>query len=131
VHKHTEECKNEEGEAICGVEEYYGDVIVVTDGMISVVGLDNGVYYLEETLAPDGYNKLSARHNFTISDSYLKALFNDEVFSKGSGVHVTNKSGTMLPETGGIGTTIFYVAGGLLVAAAVVLLVTRKRMNSK
>ncbi|MBQ4089205.1 MAG: LPXTG cell wall anchor domain-containing protein, partial [Clostridia bacterium] len=49
----------------------------------------------------------------------------------GSGVHVVNKSGTMLPETGGIGTTLFYVIGGVLVAAAVVLLVTRKRMSEK
>ena len=42
-----------------------------------------------------------------------------------------NKSGSTLPETGGIGTTIFYVLGSVLVLAAVVLLVTKKRMNTK
>ena len=42
---------------------------------------------------------------------------------------VVNKSGSELPETGGIGTTIFYVLGGVLVLAAVVLLVTKKRMS--
>lgn len=42
---------------------------------------------------------------------------------------VVNKSGAQLPETGGIGTTIFYVLGGVLVLAAVVLLVTNKRMS--
>ena len=42
---------------------------------------------------------------------------------------VVNKSGAQLPETGGIGTTIFYVLGGVLVLAAVVLLVTKKRMS--
>ena len=44
-------------------------------------------------------------------------------------MHVVNKTGTMLPETGGIGTTLFYVIGSMLVGAAVVLLVTRKRMS--
>ena len=43
---------------------------------------------------------------------------------------VVNKSGAQLPETGGIGTTIFYVLGGVLVLAAVVLLVTKKRMGN-
>ena len=42
---------------------------------------------------------------------------------------VVNKSGSELPSTGGIGTTIFYVLGGVLVLAAVVLLVTKKRMS--
>ena len=42
---------------------------------------------------------------------------------------IVNKSGATLPETGGIGTTIFYVAGGVLVLLAVVLLVTKRRMG--
>ena len=45
-------------------------------------------------------------------------------------VKVLNQSGTELPSTGGIGTTIFYIVGGVLVVGAVVLLVTKKRMNN-
>ena len=107
-----------------------GVPIVVKDGKARVVGFDNGTYYLQETKTPAGYNSLSARHKFTISDASLNATFNDDIYSTGSGVHVVNKSGTMLPETGGIGTTLFYVIGGVLVVGAVVLLITKKRMQS-
>ena len=47
------------------------------------------------------------------------------------GVQITNKTGTELPSTGGMGTTIFYVLGSILVVGAAVLLVTRKRMSTK
>ena len=103
--------------------------IVVTNGMIRVNGLDNGTYYLEETEAPDGYNKLTARQKFIISDGNLEATFNDTVYSTGSGVHVVNKTGSMLPETGGIGTTLFVTIGAMVAMAAGVLLVTKKRMS--
>ena len=46
-------------------------------------------------------------------------------------VKVLNSAGTQLPSTGGIGTTLFYVIGGVLMAVAAVLLVTKKRMNNK
>ncbi|MBQ6877984.1 MAG: SpaH/EbpB family LPXTG-anchored major pilin [Oscillospiraceae bacterium] len=107
-----------------------GVSIVVKDGQVRVVGLDNGNYYLEETVSPKGYNKLSERKAFTISNGNLDAIFNSGVYSTGSGVHVVNKSGTMLPETGGIGTTMFYVLGGVLVAGSLVFLVTKKRMGN-
>ena len=105
--------------------------IVVTGGKMRVNGLDNGTYYLEEVEAPKGYNKLSGRQRFIINNGNIEATFNGETYSTGSGVHVVNKTGSMLPETGGIGTTIFYAAGGILVAAAIVLLITRKRVNDK
>lgn len=108
-----------------------GVEIVVENGKVRVVGFDNGTYYLEETEAPDGYNKITARQKFIISDGNLDATFNGDIYSTGSGVHVVNKTGSMLPETGGMGTTIFYVVGGLLVGGAIVALVSKKRMSNK
>ena len=106
-----------------------GIAIVVKDGKVRVVGFDNGTYYLEETEAPDGYNKLSARQKFIVSDANLDAVFNDGVYSTGSGVHVVNKTGSMLPETGGMGTVLFITFGTIAVLGAGVLLVTKKRMS--
>ena len=106
-----------------------GIAIVVKDGKVRVVGFDNGTYYLEETEAPDGYNKLSARQKFIVSDANLDAVFNDGVYSTGSGVHVVNKTGSMLPETGGMGTVLFITFGTIVVLGAGVLLVTKKRMS--
>lgn len=105
-----------------------GVAIVVKDGRVRVVGFDNGTYYLEETEAPDGYNKLTARQRFIISDGNLDATFNGEIYSTGSGVHVVNKTGSMLPETGGMGTVLFIIFGTIVVLGAGVLLVTKKRM---
>jgi len=106
-----------------------GVEIEVKDGQVTVVGFDNGVYYLEETKAPDGYNMLSARQEFTIADANLDSVFNGGIFSTGSGVHVVNRTGNMMPETGGVGTVIFVTIGALAVLAAGVLLVTKKRMG--
>ncbi len=103
--------------------------IVVKNGMVRVVGLDNGTYYLEEIKAPAGYNELSARQKFIISDGNLDAVFNDDIYSTGSGVHVVNKTGSVLPETGGIGTLLFTVLGGSTALGAGVVLVTKKRMS--
>ena len=108
-----------------------GVSIAVKDGKVRVIGFDNGTYYLEETKTPSGYNQLAERQKFIISDGNLDAAFVDGIFSTGSGVHVVNKNGTMLPETGGIGTTFFYVVGGILVAGSIVFLVTRKRMGTR
>ena len=106
-----------------------GVEIVVTDGKVTVVGFDNGVYYLEETAAPAGYNKLTSRKEFTIADANLDSVFNDGIYSTGSGVHVVNKTGTMLPETGGMGTVLFITFGMIVVIATGLLLVTKKRMS--
>ncbi|MBQ2995727.1 MAG: SpaH/EbpB family LPXTG-anchored major pilin [Oscillibacter sp.] len=106
-----------------------GVEIEVKNGKVTVVGFDNGIYYLEETAAPAGYNKLTARKEFTIADANLDSVFNGEIYSTGSGVHVTNKTGTMLPETGGMGTVLFVTFGTIVVLGAGVLLVTKKRMS--
>jgi len=109
-------------------EDETGVNIVVKDGKVTVVGFDNGVYYLEEVKAPAGYNQLTARKEFTIADGNLDSVFNNGIYSTGSGVHVVNKTGSMLPETGGIGTVIFVAIGVIAVLGAGVLLVTKKRM---
>ena len=106
-----------------------GVAIIVTDGKVRVVGFDNGVYYLEETISPAGYNKLTARQRFIISDGNLDAIFNDGTYSTGSGVHVVNKTGSMLPETGGLGTTLFIAVGTIMVLGAAVVLFAKKRMS--
>lgn len=106
-----------------------GVSIVVKDGKVSVIGFDNGTYYLEETVAPAGYNKLTARQKFIISDSNLEAEFSGDIFSTGSGVHVVNKTGTMLPETGGMGTMLFVLIGGLAMVSAGIILFARRRVN--
>ena len=98
-------------------------------GLFQVTGLDDGTYYLKETKAPEGYNKLTARQKFIISDANLDATFNGDIYSTGSGVHVVNKTGSMLPETGAAGTAAFIAFGTFTVLGTGVLLVTKKRMS--
>jgi len=106
-----------------------GIEIAVKDGIVTVVGFDNGTYYLEETEAPEDYSPLQTRQKFIISDSNLTATFNGEIYSTGSGIHVVNYTGIMLPETGGMGTMLFVTGGMIAVLGAGVLLVTKKRMS--
>lgn len=106
-----------------------GVPIVVKNGKVRVVGFDNGTYYLEETVAPDGYNKLTARQKFIISDANLDSIFNGDIYSTGSGVHVVNKTGSMLPETGGVGAILFLTIGGVVMLSAGILLFAKKRMS--
>ena len=100
-------------------------------GTIKISGLDEGTYYVVETVAPEGFNALTEPvmviidHEGNVknsADTEAEALANKTV-------NVQNNTGTVLPETGGIGTTIFYIIGGLLAVGAVVLLVTKKRMS--
>lgn len=96
-------------------------------GKIDVAGLDSGTYKLREVKAPDGYNKLKDDKEFTISREE-NATDSSMSYNKLT-VEVENNSGTILPSTGGMGTTIFYVLGGILAVGAAVLLVTKKRME--
>lgn len=113
------------------------------EGNISIEGLNVGIYYLEETEAPVGYNKLAKPIEVKItatsddatgvSETVEYRNENDSTYTPATNatVKVLNEAGTQLPSTGGIGTTIFYVIGGGLMAVAAVLLVTKKRMNNK
>ena len=113
------------------VGEEKGDVIVTMgDALITIQGLANGTYWLEETQQPTGYNKLTERKSVTLENGNNTATMNDKTYASG-GVHIVNQSGTVLPGTGGMGTTLFYVVGGGLMVAAFVLLVAKKRMENK
>ena len=109
-------------------------------------GIDDGKYKLVETTTPAGYNtidpiefEVKAEHvivadNPTLTNLTGEAKTGELEFSASAesglvSTDIVNKSGTILPETGGIGTTIFYVAGGILAVAAIVLLITKKRMS--
>ncbi len=107
------------------------NTVLTTDanGKIEIAGLDSDTYYLREIVAPNGYNKLAEDVEVKI-DPTTSADGNAMTLAPVT-AKVNNNSGTLLPSTGGIGTTIFYVVGSLLVVAAVVLLVTKKRMGDK
>ena len=103
------------------------EIVTTADAPIRIKGLNNVTYYLEETVAPNGFNKLAGRTKIELTESIL-ATKADTAWYDG-GVQVENESGTVLPSTGGMGTTLFYVVGGLLMAAAAVLLIAKKRMG--
>lgn len=100
-------------------------------GELYFLGLDEGTYQLKETDAPDGYNILTAPVEVVIT-SGIEEGASAPTFKVNNNadptVKVLNQTGSLLPETGGIGTTIFYVVGGLLMVAALVVLVSKKRM---
>ena len=97
------------------------------NGKIEIDGLDADTYYLRETQAPAGYNKLADDQAVTITGATKGE--NEELTYTTIITKINNQSGAELPSTGGIGTTIFYVLGGVLVVGAAVLLVTKKRME--
>lgn len=91
----------------------------VASEKIVIKGVDLDTYKLVETAAPAGYN--------TLKDPVYVTVQNTNNLT----VEVPNATGTELPSTGGMGTTIFYVVGAILVIGAAVLLITRKRMSNK
>ena len=142
------------------------DLVVNVEGtQFSITGVDDGIYRLTETKAPEGYNMIKepfyfavdATHNFTgfIDASNREGILNlsayqtkdgDQNFVKADTVEleftainsdgtvstdVVNTSGSTLPSTGGMGTTVFYLFGGVLVIGAGVVLFTRRRVNAQ
>lgn len=110
-------------------------------------GLDDGNYRLTETKTPAGYNTIdpieftiTAEHDVLSDNPALTSLsgnattgeitFTANTTEGSLSADVVNKAGSTLPETGGMGTTIFYILGGLLVLFAVVFLVAKKRMSN-
>ncbi|MBO5169292.1 MAG: isopeptide-forming domain-containing fimbrial protein [Oscillospiraceae bacterium] len=134
--------KNASGEYVAVGSELKGDDMTT----FTWSGLDDGDYKLVETTTPAGYNTIAdieftitAGHvdgdspnlntlsgNVTSGTATFTAVVNDGSLS----TDVVNNSGTTLPSTGGMGTTIFYVLGSILAVGAIVLLVTKKRMSA-
>lgn len=108
------------------------------NGKFTITGLDSGTYYLEETKAPAGYNILKDPIEIQIQGTVDSSTnvgtatvkYGDKLENTANpDIKILNNAGAELPSTGGIGTTIFYVLGGLLVVCAGVLLITKRRMN--
>lgn len=108
--------------------------ITATNGKATIFGLGNGTYYLAETKQPEGYNKLASRVEVKVENADNKATTEtaDNVikYVRG-GVRVINYNGTVLPTTGGLGTTLFIAIGSLVALMAAVVLVTNKRMANE
>lgn len=109
---------------------------VTTDdnGAARFDGLQAGTYYLEETAAPAGYNQLIKDITIVLKEDGSATI--DDAAStpeadRSLTAGVANSTGTMLPETGGIGTVIFVALGALAVICAGVFLVTNKRMSKE
>lgn len=138
-----------------GTEGAVREVVTGEDGVIIIKGVKAGTYNIQETEAPQGYNKivgdievsatktgkettstsitvyLDAEGNVTETQTDTAVVFEENEIPVAKHAVVVNKSGSLLPSTGGIGTTIFYVVGGVLVAGAGILLVTKKRMKKE
>lgn len=91
-----------------------------TTGKFKIKGLEAGTFALEETKAPAGYNLIPEDEVVTISQSVNKQTIN-----------VLNTTGSILPSTGGVGTTMFYVLGSVMMIGAAILLVTKKKMANE
>lgn len=105
---------------------------VNADGVLTFAGLGEGTHTITELVAPAGYNLLA--HPITVTISFDET--NKTWSATGATVEgdvlkivVENNTGSKLPETGGIGATIFYVLGGFLMAGAIIVLVARKKMS--
>ena len=94
-------------------------MVTGTTGVIEVKGFANGTYYFEETKAPAGYNRLEGRTPATVNGANTAEI------------PVLNNSGSLLPSTGGIGTTIFYILGGILIVAGIAYFIVRRKADAE
>ena len=147
----------DEGGKGIGTRKMLKTVETKPEDVFTFSGLDDGWYRLTETDAPNGYNEIDpiyfevkAEHDEESADPKLTMLTATKTKETGDKLddgdlgtfdiihdaeanalttRIVNRAGVQLPETGGIGTTIFYAAGALMVLFAVILLITKKRMS--
>ena len=133
-------------------EEWVEKAVVKNDAgtTFTFKGLDDGVYRLTETVTPEGYNTMNpnpleftilATHEETAVEPKLSTLsgnpksgdvtFDSSLENGTLTTNIVNKSGSSLPETGGMGTTVLYAAGTLMILAAAAFLVMKKKAESK
>lgn len=130
--------KNASGKYVAVGSEVKGDKMTTFEWK----GLDDGDYKISETTTPAGYNTIAdieftitAEHEVLSDNPTLTSLsggdkFTGKVETGALSANIENNKGSTLPETGGMGTTIFYVLGSVLVIGAAVLLITKKRMGA-
>lgn len=114
-------------------ESGIAEIVTTSSGAFTMQGLKPGVYWLEETAAPKGYNKLVKRIKVEINTNGNLIIDGKD---KENGlpinqVNVENKTGTVLPSAGGAGTTMIYLVGAVLVLGSGVVLVTKRRVKGK
>lgn len=111
------------------------------NGKIQIKGLAEGTYYLKEIKAPKGYNLLKNPIEVTIVpvvDTTTNKITAEKITVKKDGttkevtkVEVENNTGSLLPSTGGMGTTLIYLIGGALVLGSGIVLANKKRAKAK
>lgn len=121
-----------------------------SNGKVQIKGLASGTYYLKETVAPNGYHKLTAPIKVEIIPKYdettgkltsyaVRYTYNGTTAESASNaegtspeVKVENKDGTILPDTGGMGTVIFTVAGiALILGVGASFVISRKKRDAR
>ena len=109
----------EESEGVYRVAEATETGVVIKAGKVVIKGLKGDTaYYLEETKAPNGYNILEGRQEVLVSKA------------DSARADVVNKKGGLLPSTGSIGTTMFYISGAVMLIGAFIFMVSKRRMKN-
>ena len=122
----TIETKNTEKEVTAMVDD---------QGYLCFAGLDAGTYTLVESTVPTGYTDPKTTYTITIDVDLSSGTpvwsyeVSDGTTSVNTNEIIVENTMNTLPQTGGMGTTVFYIVGSILVAAGVVLLITKKRLE--
>lgn len=109
------------------------ELVSDTNGNININGLSAGTYILEETKAPEGYNKLEKTIKVVVTkgEDGKPVIHVDDNTTSVEKVEVKNNTGSLLPSTGGMGTTLIYLVGGALVLGSGFVLANKKRAKAK